>query len=35
MQDNRKTITVNGRGYNAPTRPTVVICLDGSEPGYV
>ncbi len=35
MQDNRKTITVNGRGYGAPTRPTVVICLDGSEPGYI
>ncbi|WP_456670723.1 phosphonoacetate hydrolase [Bradyrhizobium sp. USDA 3240] len=35
MQDNRKTITVNGRRYDAPTRPTVVICLDGSEPGYV
>ncbi len=35
MQDTRKTITVNGRDYEAPTRPTVVICLDGSEPGYI
>jgi phosphonoacetate hydrolase len=28
-------ITVNGRSYNPPTRPTVVICIDGSEPGYI
>jgi phosphonoacetate hydrolase len=35
MKSNGKTIVVNGRDYNAPTRPTVVICLDGSEPGYI
>lgn len=28
-------ITVNERSYNTPRRPTVVICIDGSEPGYV
>jgi len=28
-------ITVNGRDYNPPQRPTVVICIDGSEPGYI
>lgn len=28
-------VTVNGRAYKAPQRPTVVICIDGSEPGYV
>jgi len=30
-----RTIVVNGRDYHAPSRPTVVICLDGSEPGYI
>jgi phosphonoacetate hydrolase len=29
------TVIVNGRDYRAPQNPTVVICLDGSEPGYV
>lgn len=29
------TIAVNGRDYAAPKRPTVVICIDGSEPGYI
>lgn len=28
-------ITVNERSYDAPRRPTVVICIDGSEPGYI
>jgi phosphonoacetate hydrolase len=35
MPSSDKTIVVNGRDYRAPSRPTVVICLDGSEPGYV
>src|SRR6202521_936751 len=35
MKPNGKTIAVNGRDYNPPERPTVVICLDGSEPGYI
>ena len=35
MKPQGKTIVVNGRNYNAPERPTVVICLDGSEPGYI
>ena len=26
-------ISVNGKSYNWPTKPAVVICLDGSEPG--
>jgi phosphonoacetate hydrolase len=30
-----KAISVNGRDYAAPKRPTVVICIDGSEPGYI
>jgi phosphonoacetate hydrolase len=29
------TVTVNGRAYRAPERPTVVVCVDGSEPGYI
>jgi phosphonoacetate hydrolase len=28
-------IIVNDRSYDAPRRPTVVICIDGSEPGYI
>lgn len=28
-------VTCNGRSYQFPKRPTVVICLDGSEPGYI
>ncbi len=29
------TVAVNGRTYRAPERPTVVVCVDGSEPGYI
>jgi phosphonoacetate hydrolase len=28
-------VTVNGRTYRRPSRPVVVICLDGSEPAYL
>lgn len=28
-------IEVNGRSYRKPTRPTVVICLDGCDPRYL
>jgi phosphonoacetate hydrolase len=28
-------VSVNGREYRWPSVPTVVICLDGSEPGYI
>ncbi len=28
-------LQVNGRGYAAPKRPTVVICVDGCEPDYI
>jgi len=28
-------ITVNGRSYAKPTRPTVVVCLDGCDPRYL
>jgi phosphonoacetate hydrolase len=28
-------ITVNGRSYRLPKQPIVVVCVDGSEPGYI
>lgn len=28
-------VTCNGRAYGFPKAPTVVVCLDGSEPGYI
>jgi phosphonoacetate hydrolase len=28
-------ITLNGRSYRVPTRPTVVICADGCDPSYL
>lgn len=28
-------ISVNGRQYASPKNPTVVVCIDGSEPGYI
>jgi phosphonoacetate hydrolase len=29
------TVSVNGRDYRFPKTPTVVVCIDGSEPGYI
>jgi phosphonoacetate hydrolase len=29
------TVTANGRDYRYPQTPTVAICVDGSEPGYI
>ncbi len=28
-------VSVNDRSYRLPRRPTVVVCIDGSEPGYI
>jgi phosphonoacetate hydrolase len=28
-------VTVNGRNYRFPNTPTVCVCIDGSEPGYI
>src|SRR5882757_3745836 len=28
-------IAVNGRTYRLPKKPVVVVCVDGSEPGYI
>lgn len=30
-----KQIEVNGRSYSLPEVPVVVVCVDGSEPGYI
>ncbi|WP_428675550.1 phosphonoacetate hydrolase [Reyranella sp.] len=30
-----REIEVNGRSYRLPRQPTVVVCIDGSEPGYI
>jgi len=30
-----RVVTANGRDYRWPVRPTVVVCVDGSEPGYI
>jgi phosphonoacetate hydrolase len=35
IEDAMKQVTSNGRSYNWPKKPAVVICLDGSEPGYI
>jgi phosphonoacetate hydrolase len=32
---NSAAITVNGRSYRRPTRPLVVVCVDGCEPAYL
>ncbi len=35
LNTDREAVTVNGRVYRLPQRPTVVVCIDGSEPGYI
>src|SRR5882762_5045264 len=30
-----RPVSVNGRDYRIPKTPTVVVCIDGSEPGYI
>jgi phosphonoacetate hydrolase len=31
----RMMLSVNGRNYRRPSRPVVVVCVDGSEPAYI
>lgn len=31
----RPSVIANGRSYAWPKAPTVVVCMDGSEPGYI
>ena len=35
MKDDARIIDINGRSYRWPRQPLVVVCMDGSEPGYV
>lgn len=35
MNSINKTVSVNGRTYNWPQAPVVVVCIDGSEPDYI
>ena len=35
MNSINKTVSVNGRSYNWPKAPLVVVCIDGSEPDYI
>jgi phosphonoacetate hydrolase len=35
MNSDKTAINVNGRDYNWPTKPLVVVCIDGSEPDYI
>ena len=35
MQVKKTALTINGRTYDWPTSPLVVICVDGSEPSYI
>jgi len=35
MNSVTKTVSVNGRDYQWPNRPRVVVCIDGSEPDYI
>jgi len=30
-----RRVTVNGRRYRLPQSPTIAVCIDGSEPGYI
>ncbi len=35
MNTDSREIAVNGRSYRLPKQPVVVVCVDGSEPGYI
>ncbi|MBL4690696.1 MAG: phosphonoacetate hydrolase [Rhodospirillales bacterium] len=35
MKEEARIIDINGRSYRWPRQPLVVVCMDGSEPGYV
>ena len=35
MASDARTVELNGRSYQWPEQPVVVVCIDGSEPGYV
>src|SRR5689334_14619274 len=35
QQDHPQQVTVNGKTYNWPARPVVVVLIDGGDPAYV
>jgi len=35
MNSQKTSVSVNGRDYQWPNRPVVVVCIDGSEPDYI
>ena len=35
MASSKPNVSVNGRNYQWPDRPRVVVCVDGSEPDYI
>lgn len=35
MNSDKSAVNVNGRSYQWPSRPRVVVCVDGSEPDYI
>ncbi len=35
MSTQKSNINVNGRDYRWPSKPVVVVCIDGSEPDYI
>ncbi len=35
MGSAKPAVTVNGTSYSWPTRPTVVVCIDGGDPAYL
>jgi phosphonoacetate hydrolase len=35
IQNPNRDVIANGRRYRIPTTPTVAVCIDGSEPGYI
>lgn len=35
MNSDKPAVNVNGRHYQWPSRPRVVVCVDGSEPDYI
>ena len=35
MNSQKNSVSVNGRDYQWPSKPVVVVCIDGSEPDYI
>jgi len=35
MESERSEVSINGRNYHWPSKPLVVVCIDGSEPSYI